>query len=1162
MNNNVVEKTLKSIDNIDRLSDLAAISIYNTSHEAIDKFDVMQEHATPEYVEGEFVQESLLTGVLIGAGIIGVAISAFLIIKKIIESKAKGDPNAAPNTVAGVNLINPEEIKKLFDGWNDKYFKNHPDLVAEDVPGADVSELNTYNGVLLGSIRTFCDNATKMIDGLNELSDADMKEAIDNLNKEFDSNINMDELVSKTGRVDKNTILQIKAASEDISKTLREFDAQVTNCIKEFRNQEKNNQNSGSDNEENKISEENIKLLEKALKAKANTAGTIMDNFRNKCLNGIAQALDAKVKEAEGQAKAKQQQELTPLTDDDKQTIIKSCVNLIKSGYEYSDEDISHYVKTHHTASPEEIQEIINAVRAETNESPKEPTGGPESGHNSSQDDESTNRETNGSSAETETPEGTPKAEPATAGESEEGSDDYDPTQYIDKNRAEEVAARESTEEFDDDSSDGSAKQSTSEQSENAEKKGETSSAEETTVTPETPERADKVNITPEMEEKMKEVLLSAGEISQYGVIDENVVNHEIRQIKDMGLFKWTSSQYGNPNNVMSGQQDQCIKINNARYDAAYNLAEVMGIDPQLVPKPIPLKQKKTALDDDALKTAYADKYFNGDKDKAFKELDRLANYSSRGLKSRIIQGALYKLEFNGNISAIPENIKKVYTEYENKFNTANIPMPVKSADDVLSSDNLEKLKEIIELTFGAISDNLFVTMMASIFGLDDTAKIDQVIESLKEGRPYYWPEDPSINIDQKSKLADIITKFISNGLSLGLEGEEATKSFGTMQVPNIINLGLVKWAEQQYAKKPEYANNVYRAACEMATALQIVSRVIPKPGNNGTPTEPKTPETSTNPENKTSAKTDETSNAKLFTDEEEDKIVDAIYAVTGLDRKFRQEIYNAVTDGGFAEAAKKLYAKYADDANKLNQIHTTLIAMAKSISKESEVPDLPTTEATPTESETPAENQTPEQTETPTETPEGTPEAETPSDTAPGVVTDNEELKKIADDLGLPLSNFIAAYDKVKEGNADYTESQMLTTVFNNQIAFNQFTLPAINEAIAKEYDKCKQVADAVHAPFDVEPITIDDATFKKLYAYFDQKNKSVTNMETAKLIPGALADMAMQEMRSSEIISPEDAAEKNITTPAFEKITSNHVTPSDSPSNSSTGSGSGAKQ
>ncbi len=624
------------------------------------------------------------------------------------------------------------------------------------------------------------------------------------------------------------------------------------------------------------------------------------------------------------------------------------------------------------------------------------------------------------------------------------------------------------------------------------------------------------------MEEKMKEVLLSAGEISQDGVIDESVVNHEIRQIKDMGLFKWTSGQYGDPNNVMSGQQDQCVKINNARYNAACDLAEVMGIDPHLVPKPIPLKQEKTAHGDDALRTAYADKYFNGDKDKAFKEIDQLANYSSRGLKSRIIQRALYKLEFNGNISAIPENIKKVYTEYADKFNTANIPMPVKSADDIISSDNFEKLKEIIELTFGAISDNLFVTMMASIFGSDDTAKIDQVIESLKEGRPYYWPEDPSINIDQKSKLADIITKYLSNGLSLGLEGEEATKSFGTMQVPNIINLGLVKWAENQYAKKPDCANNVYRAACDMATALQITSRVIPKPGNNEAPTEPKTPETSTNPENKTSTKTDETSNTELFTEEEEGKLSDALYdGVKGLNNKFRREIYKAVTDDGFAEAAKKLYAKYADDANKLNQIHTALIAMAKSIGKESEVPDLPTSEATSTESETSTENQTPEQTETSSEVP--TTEPQSPSDTAQGVVTDNEELKKIADDLGLPLSNFIAAYDKVKEGNADYTESQMLTTVFNNQIAFNQFTLPAINEAIAKEYDKCKQVADAVHAPFDVEPITIDDATFKKLYAYFNQKNESVTNMETAKLIPGALADMVMDELRSSEMASPE---------------------------------------
>lgn len=91
MNKNVVEKTLQSIDNIDRLTDLAAISIYNTSYEALDKYDIMQEHATPEYVNEEFIQESVLAGVLIGAGIIGVAVSAFFIIKKIIDSGVKGD---------------------------------------------------------------------------------------------------------------------------------------------------------------------------------------------------------------------------------------------------------------------------------------------------------------------------------------------------------------------------------------------------------------------------------------------------------------------------------------------------------------------------------------------------------------------------------------------------------------------------------------------------------------------------------------------------------------------------------------------------------------------------------------------------------------------------------------------------------------------------------------------------------------------------------------------------------------------------------------------------------------------------------------------------------------------------------------------------------------
>ena len=544
MNNNVVEKTLKSIDNIDRLSDLAAISIYNTSHEAIDKFDVMQEHATPEYVEGEFVQESLLTGVLIGAGIIGVAISAFLIIKKIIESKAKGDPNAASNTVAGVNLLNPDEINKLFDGWNDKYFKNHPDLVAEDVPGADVGELGRYNGILLEAIRGFCDSsANSIIGGVNTLTDDEMRKAIDDLNKEFDSNINMDELVSKTGRVDKNTILQIKAGAEGISKTLREFDAQVTKCITEFRNKEKNNQNSDSDNEENKISEENIKLLEKALKAKANTAGAIMDNFRNKCLNGIAQALDAKVKEAEGQAKAQNNTETSAETEN-------------------SDK---------HEKTPE-------------------------------------------------TTEGTPKAEPAAAGESEEKPDDYDPTQYIDKNRAEEAAARESTEEFGGDSSDDSAEQSTSEQPENAEKK------DETLLSENTEENSHDLDIQYSIGEdgKRKIQVINNGKTTNAGVywpkeFDESA-NKLIKASADSGqgidvfdpVFGMISAindiyQLGNGNIINYLNFAYSTKNNNEyknrKYEICKFIAEVLGEPPvDQLPTP-PTEPSDEAKDEESPKT-------------------------------------------------------------------------------------------------------------------------------------------------------------------------------------------------------------------------------------------------------------------------------------------------------------------------------------------------------------------------------------------------------------------------------------------------------------------------------------------------------------------------------------------------------------------------------
>ena len=58
MNKNIVEQTLYSIDNIDRLTDLAAISIYNTSHEALDKYDIMHAEAL-EGLEAAYTKKQL-----------------------------------------------------------------------------------------------------------------------------------------------------------------------------------------------------------------------------------------------------------------------------------------------------------------------------------------------------------------------------------------------------------------------------------------------------------------------------------------------------------------------------------------------------------------------------------------------------------------------------------------------------------------------------------------------------------------------------------------------------------------------------------------------------------------------------------------------------------------------------------------------------------------------------------------------------------------------------------------------------------------------------------------------------------------------------------------------------------------------------------------------
>lgn len=127
MNSHIVEKTMHSIKNIDRLTDLAAIDVYNTTHDTINKYEIMKEHATEEYTNESFYQESVLAGVLIGAGVLGVAISAFFIIKKIIDSKDSADSSVKSSdgkmVAAQVDLTDPKSTEKYLSDLSDRLKK-------------------------------------------------------------------------------------------------------------------------------------------------------------------------------------------------------------------------------------------------------------------------------------------------------------------------------------------------------------------------------------------------------------------------------------------------------------------------------------------------------------------------------------------------------------------------------------------------------------------------------------------------------------------------------------------------------------------------------------------------------------------------------------------------------------------------------------------------------------------------------------------------------------------------------------------------------------------------------------------------------------------------------------------------------------------------------
>ena len=871
MNNNVVEKTLKSIDNIDRLSDLAAISIYNTSHEAIDKFDVMQEHATPEYVEGEFIQESLLTGVLIGAGIIGVAISAFLIIKKIIESKAKGDPNAASNTPEGADLTKPEDIQKLFDKWKTEYFNKYPDLVVENVKCADARRMSEYATSLTDSVNKFTDSVNSAVD--EYMDNGSEEKLIENIN-DIAATIGSADIsaaLSSEGRIDQSTIGNLEVSAVAIARSFKEFDGIIKNNIANFEKKakEKNDKGTEEDGANSKVSEKTIKQFSDILKKKAEETGKIMVAFRQNVLGGFEAAIKAAANEkASSQTKQQTGNGGNGLTDEDKQRIL----NIMKVYYPESEKQIIDEINVFDAAeSAQELKEMldesyeelkpgkgakdafiriadvaeqvamhkhfdwpIRATDYKLDRLDSEDTDGEadiDINAEGSGESELKNQNTDEASAETEKSEKheeTPET-PETENSNSEGTSPFDDTQ-VTPEKIEKVISTIESWDPDITLTEKDRKYIDWFLSANNKDSG----------------ISDIIDI---LEKRYKELLNSneSGKLSTFNKyllmattsaningLNAEEINAAFPQNR-LDLLDIKSEDMETPS-AEEPKSPETSEMENSENHEETTETET---------KQSSVDSTKNVLNDDALLTAYADKRFGGNKEQARQHAEYLQKLDAKTFKNNIMKQVFVNVLIDHKQSGLNEAIDDIYNNYMSDFKDANIS-PDESMNDInaihLSEDEINKLRQIFSrLNIGKnFSDKYFCQRLADMIKDNSGNEFDAAMNRLESGFPPFNDiKDFKTEIEQNMRVFN--KQFSDNPEENDLNNIQFT-------ITNMSMDGLFNWAKQKY--DTPYAVNRYELACKLArNALHLNDKFVPKPKelNGETPEseEPTLPATS-----------------------------------------------------------------------------------------------------------------------------------------------------------------------------------------------------------------------------------------------------------------------------------------------------------------------------
>lgn len=239
MNKNVID-AMNSINSIDRLQDEAYLDVHNAIMESQNKYEIIKEHGTVEYAQNEFYQESVLAGVLISLGVIGLIVSTILIIKKVNETSGKGSGKSSKESPSGdVNLLDQKSVAAEHTKFKAKFeelVKKAKELGVTEPERKIIEALNLKRAINVEAYNKNAEALEKFISNIEQFIELDMdseeyQSKAESLIQEIQTNY---ESIKNFVESEVETIDATGSPEEIIDKIYKSFEA-IENAAPKFK---------------------------------------------------------------------------------------------------------------------------------------------------------------------------------------------------------------------------------------------------------------------------------------------------------------------------------------------------------------------------------------------------------------------------------------------------------------------------------------------------------------------------------------------------------------------------------------------------------------------------------------------------------------------------------------------------------------------------------------------------------------------------------------------------------------------------------------------------------------------------------------------------------------------------------------------------------------